>query len=294
MPWHVEQGGGTCGSSQWAVIKDSDGSTAGCHDTKESAQAQVAALYANEDTMTASTIPAELRQLRRDHAREVPSGSARVLGFPSRFEVRLVDWKGEQRYHVRGTASAYEQPYEMWDLFGPYNEIVSAGAGKVSLAAEPDVAFLVNHRGVTMARTTNESLFLTESTGLDYDAYVNPKRQDVRDLVTAVEDKLITESSFAFTITDGEWNDDFTEYRINVYDINRGDVSAVNYGANPYTSVAARSREILADLDHLPAGAVRAALARLQARTDLPTLPAPERVGMSVAFAEAMLALEDE
>ncbi|HKA97454.1 MAG TPA: HK97 family phage prohead protease, partial [Streptosporangiaceae bacterium] len=163
------------------MIKDSDGSTAGCHATEAEAQAQMAALYANEGSMNVS-VPAEVRQLRRDHAREVPAGAARMLGFPSRFEVRLVDWKGEQRYHIHGVASAYEQPYEMWDVFGPYHEVVSAGAGKVSLAAEPDVAFLVNHKGVTMARTTNESLRLAESDGLDYDAYVNPKRQDVRDL----------------------------------------------------------------------------------------------------------------
>lgn len=49
MPWHIEQGGGACSSSQWAVVKDSDGSTAGCHPTKEAAQAQLAALYANEE-----------------------------------------------------------------------------------------------------------------------------------------------------------------------------------------------------------------------------------------------------
>lgn len=49
MPWHVEGGGGTCAASQWAVIKDSDGSTAGCHDTKDDANKQLAALYANED-----------------------------------------------------------------------------------------------------------------------------------------------------------------------------------------------------------------------------------------------------
>lgn len=291
MPWHVEHGGGTCGVSEWAVIKDSDGSTAGCHPTQAAAQAQVAALYANEDTMN-HQVPASVRQLRRDHAREVPAGAARVLGFPSKFQVRLVDWKGEQRYHIHGQASAYEQPYEMWDVFGPYNEVVSANAGAVSLAAEPDVAFLLNHRGMTMARTTNESLLLAESTGLDYDAYVNPKRQDVRDLVLAIKDELVTESSFAFMITDGEWSEDFTEYRINGFDINRGDVSAVNYGANPFTSVAARSREILADLAHLPAGAARAAIIRLQARTDM-RLPDPKS-GRSIALVEAMLDLEDE
>jgi HK97 family phage prohead protease len=57
MPWHVEKGGGTCGSSQWAVIKDSDGSTAGCHSTKAKAEAQMAALYASEDSKTKHRTP---------------------------------------------------------------------------------------------------------------------------------------------------------------------------------------------------------------------------------------------
>lgn len=43
MPWKVEmQGGKHC------VIKESDGSTVHCHDTKEEAMAQMRALYANE------------------------------------------------------------------------------------------------------------------------------------------------------------------------------------------------------------------------------------------------------
>jgi HK97 family phage prohead protease len=58
MPWHLEKGGGTCGASQWAVIKDSDGSTAGCHSTKAKAEAQMAALYANEDSKSKHLEPA--------------------------------------------------------------------------------------------------------------------------------------------------------------------------------------------------------------------------------------------
>ena len=59
MPYSVSQGGGTCGSSEWAVLKDSDGSTMGCHASKDDAQAQLAALYANElDASASRGIPA--------------------------------------------------------------------------------------------------------------------------------------------------------------------------------------------------------------------------------------------
>jgi len=49
MPWHVEQG--TAGCDGWAVVKDADGSVAGCHPTEADALAQVAALYAQEPDM---------------------------------------------------------------------------------------------------------------------------------------------------------------------------------------------------------------------------------------------------
>ena len=290
MPWHVEQGGGTCSTGEWAVIKDSDGTTAGCHPTKEKAAAQVAALYANEGNRAMT----DIRQLRAA-AGGIPTGAARSLSFPSRLETRMVMRDGEQRIHVNGTASVYEQQYDMWDIFGSYKEGVRAAAGAASLAADPDVAFLVNHRGITMARTIERdgrqpSLELAEfGDALTYDAYLNPRRQDVRDLAEAITDGDITESSFAFLIEEGTWNDDYTEYWIERYNIDRGDVSAVNYGANPYTSVAARSREVMADLDHLPAGAARAALERLQGRPDV----IPEPTGRSVALELALLRFEE-
>lgn len=227
-------------------------------------------------------------QLRRDAVRPgqgpvarrtspLGVGASRRVGFPSKMAVALVDFNGQRRYQVSGHASIYEQRYEMWDQHGPYWEVVSRGAGATTLAAKPDVAYLMNHAGVTMARTTNESLKLWEDDGPDvfglaYDAFLNPKRSDVQLLVTAIEDGDITENSFAFMIPDGggRWNHDFTEYRIDEYDLDRGDVSSVNYGANPYTDVAARAREILSDLDRLPAGAARVAIDRLEKRIGRP------------------------
>ena len=130
-------------------------------------------------------------------------------------------------------------------------------------------------------------------------AFVNPERQDVRDMILAIEDQDITEMSFAFLINEGEWNDEFTEYEIKAFDLHRGDVSAVNYGANPYTSIGVRAQEFMHDLNQLPAGVARAAAARLLGRADvdLPTRPAPEPEvarGRSVAMLEAELRLEDD
>lgn len=223
-------------------------------------------------TMTVQELRAEVHRALPPEQRGAPAGQARMQAFGAQLRVaELVEWEGQQRHQLDGIASTIEQPYEMWDFFGTYREVIDSHAFDETLAADPDVAFLMNHRGVTMARTRGRrSLQLSvNALGLVTRAYVNPERQDVRDMVIAINDKDITEMSFAFMIEDGGWNDDYTEYRIRKVDLDRGDVSAVNYGANPYTSIAARSPEILSALDRLPAGAARAALARLQSRTDL-------------------------
>jgi HK97 family phage prohead protease len=201
---------------------------------------------------------------RAQRSTEAGAGTARLQGFGAQFRAQPVERDGKSLIQLDGYASTVGVPYEMWDMFGPYTEQIAPGAFDVTLAANPDVAYLVNHKGVTMARTTNGTLELeADGLGLRTRGFVNPARQDVRDLVTAIEDRCITEMSFAFMITDGQWNDDYDEYTINEVDIDRGDVSAVNYGANPFTSVAARSTEILRDLSRLPAGAQRAAYERL-------------------------------
>lgn len=191
---------------------------------------------------------------------------------------QLVDWHGEQRYRLDGVASTTNQPYRMWDVFGEYDEVIDARAFDATLASGPDVAFLVNHGGVTMARSVGSRPSLTlgvGATGLTAQAFVNPDRRDVADLVHAIRDGDITEMSFAFRIEDGEWADDFSQFRITRVNLGRGDVSAVNYGANPNTSIAVRTSDVLDDLDHLSPAAARAALARLNARADLAPPDAP-------------------
>lgn len=59
MPWHKVQGHGQCPTSKpWAVVKDSDGSVAGCHASESDADDQLAALYANEGASVDTNISA--------------------------------------------------------------------------------------------------------------------------------------------------------------------------------------------------------------------------------------------
>lgn len=239
------------------------------------------------DSSGASAAPtlAEVRQLRAaalgGQRRGLTGGAARLEPFRATFVRReAVVIGGKEMAALDGYASITGIEYEMYDMFGIYYEQVAPTAFDMTLASSPDVAFLLNHRGMTMARTTNGTLELdADPRGLHSRAFLNPERTDIADLLTAIDDKLITEMSFAFMILDGGWDDEYMHFSIDVVDINRGDVSAVNYGANPYTSIEARSRQILADLDHLPLGAQRAAFAALSRRFALAEVPgAPSRV----------------
>jgi hypothetical protein len=101
MPWHIEKGGGTCSPSQYAVIKDSDGTTAGCHPTKTKAEAQMAALYANEDSNAKHLEPtidvvralSDGMQLRHDGADGLGTLVLRFSQFNTWYEVDSL-WEG--------------------------------------------------------------------------------------------------------------------------------------------------------------------------------------------------------
>jgi HK97 family phage prohead protease len=138
--------------------------------------------------------------------------------------------------NFRGYASVTETAYDMWDMFGPYTETIARGAFAQTLTDGADVAFLLNHGGMTLARTTSGTLRLAEDdTGLLTDADLDEQNTVVRDMASGLRRGDLTEMSFAFRIIRGTWSPDYTAYRIEQVDMNRGDVSVVNYGANPGT-----------------------------------------------------------
>ena len=80
-----------------------------------------------------------------------------------------------------GYATAFEAPYEMWDYFGPYTEVVSAGAADDTLAlANLDVPLVLAHDQLRrIARTTNGTLTLTaDERGLHVLADLDPTDRD--------------------------------------------------------------------------------------------------------------------
>lgn len=201
------------------------------------------------------------------HPGGIPSAPAREQWHGGQIRSQVVERDGKSFRHLEGYASTVEEPYEMYDMFGPYTETIDAHAFDRTLGAGADVSFLVNHRGLTMARTANGTLDLAvDEHGLLSSAYLNPERSDVKDLVAAIDDGDITEMSFAFRIVRGSWSPDYEEYRILEVDLNRGDVSAVNYGANPNTSIAARAQAALTAVDDLPVPVLRSVVEAAQQR----------------------------
>jgi HK97 family phage prohead protease len=101
-----------------------------------------------------------------------------------------------------GYASVTETGYDVYG--GPpygWTETVAAGAFRKTLREGADVAFLVNHDGLTLARTKSGTLDLKEDrTGLRATAQLDARMNIVNDLQIAVERGDVDEMSFAFRV----------------------------------------------------------------------------------------------
>ncbi|MGY1498546.1 HK97 family phage prohead protease [Streptomyces sp. QTS52] len=209
--------------------------------------------------------------------------------FPVELEVRAK--KGTPSVStIEGYASVTEAPFEMWDWLGPYTEVVRTGAFAKTLGENPQVQLLLNHAGLAMAYTKAGTLRLSEdTTGLRMEADVTTTRSDVGDMLAALDDGSVDEMSFAFRVTRQMWSPDFDQRDILEVDLHRGDVSVVNFGANPSTSVGAMRA---ADFDKLGDDDARALMERLQRRLAPPAVlepvPAGHPLSLYLAQAEAL------
>lgn len=153
---------------------------------------------------------------------------------------------GGDTLEFEGIASATERAYEMWDMFGPYNEIVSASAFDDTLnRADLDVPLVLGHDQLRRIARTTTSTLLLDMVDAGFRARapeLDPTDADVAYIAPKMLAGLIDEMSFAFRIDSGRWSPDYTEFRIEQVDLHRGDVSIVGWGANPYTSGGMRSK----------------------------------------------------
>lgn len=159
--------------------------------------------------------------------------------------------KTPDRVRFEGFASVSNNPYTMYDWYGEYEEIVAIGAGEETLAQEDlHTPLVLSHD--SMRRLAVRSNPANTASPLELDEVVDGdvtglrsiaptmdlNDPDVAYIVPKLESGLINEMSFRFTIEAGRWSEDYTQYTIQRFNIHRGDVSIVGYGANPHTAGA--------------------------------------------------------
>lgn len=172
-----------------------------------------------------------------------------LLGAPERralsspFEVRAAS---DAELVLTGYASVFDVPYDI--MGGPpygFREVVDVRAFDVTLKSGPDLHLLINHEGMPLARTRSKTLELsTDSHGLKVRASLDRQDPDVQRLERKMTRGDMDEMSFAFRTIRDEWNADESERRLIEVSLDKGDVSVVNFGANPATHTELLQRAI--------------------------------------------------
>jgi HK97 family phage prohead protease len=134
MPWHTERGGGACAAGEWAVIKDSDGSTEGCHPSEEKANQHMAALYANE-----------------------PDAGRSQATFERSYDLDdIIIRAGGDGRTVEAYAAIFDQPTEISDQHGHYLESIDRAAFNRTLSHGIDRLGVYYHHGLTLHGTPSD------------------------------------------------------------------------------------------------------------------------------------------
>ncbi len=193
-----------------------------------------------------------------------------------------------------GYAATVEEPYDVFGGVegGGWVETIDRRAFDLTLSSTPDVVLLVNHEGWPLARTKSGTLELSvDGRGLRVRARLDRTDPDVQRLVPKLTRRDMDEMSFAFRVLGQEWSSDFTQRRITEINLQKGDVSVVNYGMNPTTSASLlETVEALSSLSSRELAEIRSQLG-LPAQ---PTIrPAADRTGTDVRGALRELGLAD-
>ena len=149
-----------------------------------------------------------------------------------------VNGTGGTKLTFKGYASVVERGYNVWaPAIGDFTEIIDRGAFDETLKRNPDVSFKLNHEGLPMAKTSAGDLNLSaDSTGLYAQASLDTDRADVKLMRQAIDAGHLSEMSFAFRVDRQEWSEDGETRRITAANLAKGDVSVVEWGANPMTA----------------------------------------------------------
>ncbi len=151
---------------------------------------------------------------------------------------------------LTGYASTFE-PYEMYGGPAAYGwiEQLDPHAFDKTLRDKPDLHLLINHEGMPLARTKSGTLKLSvDSHGLKVEARLDRSDPDVQRLEPKMRRGDMDEMSFAFRVKAQKWEaapgfEDDPQSLRTILEVNlqKGDVSVVNWGANDTTHAEIKS-----------------------------------------------------
>lgn len=193
MPWHISHGHSGCSSSKpWAVIKNSDSSIAGCHETEDSAKAQLAALNASENQFMANEyyFPAEIQN------REMPESIQTMLR-----EMIKGDFGGATPYFFQAEISSSR-------IDSHFTRMLDSTLHNFAGEAETGVSFLDSHKrwslpiGYTLTGSLKKDNGITRVVS---DIYTVPDIElrghsygSTTDFIKAVKSSLVRDVSVGF------------------------------------------------------------------------------------------------
>lgn len=211
-----------------------------------------------------------------------------LIDAPERRLVAATDFelrKAGDNLVLSGYASIFDHPYDvMGGAPRGWTETVDRRAFDVTLANKPDVHLLINHEGMPLARTKSGTLRLgTDARGLLVTADLDRRDPDVQRLETKMSRGDMDEMSFAFRVKADKWSDDDSQRRLTEVSLHKGDVSVVNFGANPATSAQLNMRSVL---DYLASVTPDEAAAELRALGAAPNADASRAARAAERLAE--------
>jgi HK97 family phage prohead protease len=235
MPWHVAKSSQCPTSKPWAVIKDSDSSVAGCHATKGDAQKQLAALYANEASMSAAPTDNLVRAWARPEATSLRAAS---------------DGDGSTMF---GHFAVFNQWTEIDSWFeGRFLEQIAPGAFKETFRAKADQIRVLYDHGAD-PQIGNKPLGTPDVLREDRQgAYYEVGLFDasyVNDLKPAINARQLG-ASFRFRVTGEEWSTPSESSKANPQQLDERTITGVElyefgpvtFPAYPDASAGLRSR----------------------------------------------------
>lgn len=218
MPWHLSDKHPACAG--WAVVKDSDNSVAGCHDTKAKAQKQLAALYASE------------------------GGSSMGREYAS-FGMELSQAKTQGRT-LTGYASVFNYPIETLEswLYGTTTYMRPGAFGNTLQEHRDEIQALYNHGHdpqIGEKPLGKPSVMREDAHGLYVEVPLDRTSYN-DDIIASLESGALRAMSIGFVPERDSYNDDRSVREI--HQVRLYDFGPVTFPANRASTVALHSLSV--------------------------------------------------